>query len=509
MGWSAGFIEALSQPNWAPVWTVRRRGVADEPGSAWEATSHPQGPAPCRIGVVSLEGASVSARSWTSSIGAFSVELVGDPSEALLALPRGSFVELELKLGVWVERVATGQVQTIRGSVPSFTLECWDLLSALRSPLTTDPTAEMFSSVAAGTTTSFMHIVGVATYTVVSTTGFERETGGKGAFLVNNGSTTYYRLWNASTATTFTIDTPADATVGNTTDAGCGVVPIAEIAYIEGHPVDIAGKLLTSTGTGTNGPDDLLPDTWGLELSQDLWDRSDAQGVKAWVVVNSGDYTWQLFRDEAETDPLGWLEGVLSPAGLWLTQRQGALTLRAMCDSHFGWVAVAPTPVLTVTDADVIDIVDYEAFDSSHNTEFNQVQCTDGNGATSAGSADGGDTFTLPTQNILVQVVDSIYDNVGELRADVTRRLAEAACRIPERLVLRLLTWKTAQLCPGDQIVLDLLGKRFVSRSAGVGSIYGTGGFRARVAVVYEVVPQVADFTVRVGCWVYPDGEYL
>lgn len=509
MGWGAPFLQALSSAGpYAPLFTVRRVKHFAEPGNAFEASSSPGLATAYRVGELRVEGQNIVPRSWSPTIGAFSVEIVGDPTDALLSLPRGSIIEVMCSLGGSEGRIAVGQVRTLRGSAPRIQIECLDLFSALRSPL--DSTAGApFSSVSASTTTTALAASGAATYTVASTTGFARQTGGLGAFLVTPASgDPYYRIWNASTATTFTIEDPSDAQEMGTTDIGCLVgAGIAEIAYLYGHPFDIARKILTSTGAGTNGAYDLYPQDWGLGVLADYVDDSDIEAWEAYVAVASGAYTIQIPIDAetgaAVTDPLDWLIGILSPFGIWPTVRQGSITLRAVQGTHLTtgvrYATDASGGTFTVALAEVVAVLDYDAWSPDHPHEY---ETTTVQTASTSRSISDGASASLPGGGSLTHDLSAtVFENESAISADVAARVFEADVRIPERLRLRLRGMRAAVLCPGDVIVLDL------ATGGPTEIVYcrDGGSFVGRAAMVHEMSPDWMGGVVDLGLWVYPD----
>lgn len=498
-GWSQLFIDALDAPSLTITYRLRRLAVSQEPGLPFEAVAvAPQ-----------LGGSRVVPRSWRSTIGSWSVDILGDPSAALAALPRGTIVELLATAAGHEERIAVGQVRNLRGLPPRLRVEVLELLSVVRSPLdVTSSTARMFGNVSATTNAISGETIMSGTYDVLSTTGFQKETGGNGAILVTpTAGAPYYRLWSSSAATSFTIADPTTAAVMGTTDVGCGLNdPVAEVGYVSGHPCDVALKVLTSTGAGTNGAYDTLPDQWGLELGVDLVDANDIQALKSVVTVSSGSYLWQVPVTAEVTDPMSWMEALLAPSGLWLTTRQGRLTMRAAHDPSGTWSPYIDTGVV-IEDAEVVSIDDYEAWCGEHDVEWNTCNVTTFNG-TSVGRTDGTQTATLPSGYTTTKDVSAfVFANDNAIRGDVQNRQAAAELRIPERLVLTTRRRSRAGLASGDRVVLNLVSPRVASRAAGLGNGV-TGGFQSRAAMVMGVSPNWARGTVQLHVCIYPETEY-
>lgn len=503
MGWSPEFVAALGAGVVAPGFILRRLRSDAEPGDRFSATSHSGPLAPYRLGAVRVEGQSVTPRTWDAQVGAFAVELVGDPREAYRCLPRGTIVELVCVIGDTEGRIAAGMVRTIRGDGPSRWIECLDLLTALRGPLdvTRDP---LFSLVTATTTTTAFEAVASGTYDVADTTGFQRETSGIGAFKVVSSVSglTYYRLWSAAGATTFTISDASDASVMGTTDTGClGGDAISEVAYIYGHPCDIVRKVLTSTGAGTNGAFDLLPEDWSVGLLADLVDSDDIDVWERTISVASGSYVLQTPVVESISDPLSWLLGVLSPLGIWITMRQGQLTVR--CAQDLTASGVVHTG-LTITLAMVVEVEDHDSHDVQHDHEYESTTVRSYSGTT---VDDAGTPLTLPGGGTLEHDASAyVFENQSAIRTEAAARMVQSDCAIPERIVLRLRGLLAAQLCAGDVVTLDLWTgtEQQVVWAADQG--WGNGAYVGASATVQEVSPDWLGGTVRVALWVYPTG---
>ena len=502
MGWSADFITALQTGPYRPAFLLRRIQNLSEPGYFIEVSSHPPPGSAVRLGGIRVEGQSVSPRTWAVTVGAFSVEIVGDPTDVLFALPRGAIVELIADFDGVQGRIAVGQVRTFRGTAPSMWLECLDLFSALRSSLDTGE-YPLFTSVAASTTTTILHAVGAAVYTVADTTGFEKQTGGLGAIKITTTlGFVYYRIWSAKTATTFTIEDPTDATVMGTTDGGAlSGSTVSEVGYIYAHPSNIALNVLCSTGGGANGPFDVLPAGWGIGVLSALVDELDASDWKNLVtLVASGSYVVQTPVTAPIANPLTWLLGILSPLGMWLTMRQGKITFRSAQDTHAVGFVLESGYVIRISD--VVSVEDYDAYDVDHEHEYESCKVTTFSGTVT--KTDGAKTATLPgggTNNHDASAY--VFENVSAIGTEAALRMVEADTRIPERLVLRLRGLSAAVLCPGDVLTLELGVP--TGLSVIVYSRTGAAGFGSRVAVVHEVSPDWLGGTVRIGVWVYPD----
>lgn len=505
MTWSTAFIEALDTTPAAVLFKLARLEVYNEPGSSWSVGSVAGIATECRIAVdgVKLQGQSVNPRGpWSTTIGGFTVDLVGE-LDALQSITRGSVVALYVGFAGMAlsafERVAIGQVVNLTGIAPKFTLQLRDLFSSFKSRLTVAREGILFSGLSSTTLTADAAVAD-GTYTVADTTGFKRETGGMGLVLVTPASgTAYFRRWSASTATTFTIDTPATASVVGTTDIGAvaGDV-ITEVAYLYGHPLDIARKVLASRGSGLNGAYDTLPIRWGLGIDDALIDHADINAWQAIAAVLSGTYVWELAMTGKQDDALTWLSGHLASAGFVLCMRQGMITIRAAQSSL---AATAYPDIVTIDDSDIESVESYEAFDSRFDVEYQGVEITTHSGATASSSVE---VATLPQrENLAIDVSDKVFrdptTNQGVIKAEMMVRLVEAATKVPERIVLRCVGRRLAQLTVLD--AARLTTTRVQSRRD------GAAGFYLRRCLIDEVSPDYARGGVRVGVLVFPETD--
>lgn len=507
VSWSADFIAALDAGGaWGFVLSVEI--VGDAPGVRWDVGSHPGLTTENAVFIAQpgpqVQGASVSPRGWTATLGGFRVPLTGDLRSLRERVARGAIVSLyagplSMAVSAW-GRIALGQVRNIRrGSPGVYVVEAVDLMGAFRSRLERTYGFTGLFSALTSTTLTANEAVGSATYDVTTTTGFDRETGGNGAILVTpTTGDPYYRVWSSTTANTFTIDSPATASVLSTTDVGAtSGDTVAEVAYLTGHPISIALKVLTSTGAGTNGPYDTYPESWSLGIRSDLVDIADAERYALhYVTVSSGSYDVRLAVTAAVDDGWSWLQStLLAPMGLVAVMRQGSITIRAGRPST---TATGAGIDAEITDGDLVQpgVLDHDWYSSGHSWEYN---ATSVDGGVALVTTTTNDTGTLPGGGLLTYDLNDRLHGVNDaaIATDVRDRVYEDAERIPERLVLLCRLW-TAALAPLD--VVRLSTRHAESRR-------GDGVFDGRLAVVDEVSPDWVAGTCRVGLLVYPDSD--
>lgn len=164
---------------------------------------------------VQVDPATVQPVTWQCSSGAWSVTLSGVEGyrEALQTLTRGSLVALYASADGIEECIAIGVVRAISSRrLPLWTLEAWDLPSALMTRITTTPsrTALAYDTgesghTYGGATTTYSSGLGTATVTVAATTGFNAS----GLFVIGGAYYSYTGLGG-----------------GGTTFTGCSTAPI-------------------------------------------------------------------------------------------------------------------------------------------------------------------------------------------------------------------------------------------------------------------------------------------
>ena len=163
------------------------------------------------------------------------------------------------------ERIALGQVRNLRGTAPSWTLECVDLLTLCRVRLQrTFGNPLLFDSIGNTTTLGANYTAGDGTVTVASTASFEREAGGTGAFLVTPSvGDPFYLTYTGTSATTFT-GCSTTGQMGTTAVNAVATDVVTEVAYLSAHPLNIARRVLVDRDSTSNSWD--YPAAWGLGM---------------------------------------------------------------------------------------------------------------------------------------------------------------------------------------------------------------------------------------------------
>lgn len=505
MAWSTDFLAGLERRASHLRYILEVIALDDEPRGVWSAATHAGLGATDRIslGGVQVQGQTLQPVSWTTTIGAFSVEVVcARPTALFRNVTRGTCLALKAGFAGWpaadFEIIAIGQVRSIRGRPPAYTVECYDLYSAAKQRLSTSSTVnKLFPTVGSTATTTAAYATSDTSLTVDSTTGFERESGGSYGLLVEptSGADPFYLLASSKTATVFTV--AASNQMATTRAAAASGSAVTEVFYLSGHPLDIARRLLISDGGG--GTYDVYGSGNGLAIPTAYVDHEDIDRYKAVAAVSSGSYTWEYPVVTAVDDAFSWLADFLAPAGMFLTMRQGLLTARA-CQATQGaspfWSGIE------ITDADIAEVLDYDAFDAGADTEYTFVSVSLNGGSTLATSTVYGQA-TLPVERYLrYDLADRIFLNTAASATELLGRLAEAATRVPERVTLRCVGLRLAQLAPEDLVYLT---------SAKVFTRYAPDGPSHYAARVVEVSPSWGSLqdggTVLVTLNLYPQDE--
>lgn len=429
----------------------------------------------------SMQHARLQPGTWARSHGTLTIQTSLDPTnvghaEEVRSCVRGQFFRLDVELvpggreTVWV-----GVLRNVRWSMSGgFVLELVELIGGLTTRNTRDSArAPLFSGLSTTTVATLNYVAAAASITVADSSGFERETGGTWLIRVTPNTGDPFYLTGAFAGAILTI---AVRGAFDTTDANADIgALVEEIAYIPRHPIHTALRVLCSTGLGTNGPYDLLPERWGLGIWTELVDHTHAVIQKARLV--SDQYVAYARSDAAEPNGLEWLAGHLQPFGLFLAMRQGQITVMAVQSIHLY------LPEATITDHDIAARgLEHEAYDGDSPTEAGSWTSTYGTpDATAELSGDAIDVVDEEDTVASRPVVDPTWEVPDVFRSSlalgitadaqitawsscVPNRLSPWALRPPERVTVRLHRWTHAGLCLGDNV--ELQTRFLVSRLA-------------------------------------------
>lgn len=509
MAWSSAFLDGIGAQSRSMIWLVELLEVSNSPraGSLVLSSDSRYGDAPI-LGMrgVRVQGQRLSPASASSTIGAFDIDVVGDPSVIFEHLTRGTVLRVLAGFSGWqtndFQPVAFGAVWNIRrsGEAPVWTIECRDATTILRTRMSmATATAPLFYGVGSTTTiATAAYVIADATLTVTASAAFSRETAGTGALAVTpDTGDAFILLWSSVAANVFTLSGAASEHFATTRSAAAIGNTVTEVAYLSGHPLNLLRRVLTSTGAGTNGSYDSYPIDWGLAIPYALIDDED---INAWrdqvVVAASGAYTWEVPVFAPVDDALSWMQGIMAPSGFFFAMRQGRLTIRAIRAQ--GTTAYTLQSGITITDTNVVRVLEWEGYASDSGIEYAGVTgtCIDHGGTTRTSNVTE-NPATLPAVANLDADLTGVYygTNYAVVLAEAVGRVREAATRIPEVLTVDLTLW-FAQLCPGDAVLLKM-------RRA-FGRLDRGGTYDNRAAIVLEVSPDWIAGACRVVLAIYP-----
>lgn len=458
MSWSAAFVEGLAARDGAMVFRFERERIFNEPGRFFAVYSHGYYNRVAGVVAVSSVGQQVTPAAWTSRLGTFSVDVVGEAActAVLQACARGTGV------GVYVGwdglpdsewgRVALGVVRDIQiDGAQGFRLSvlCDDLTAACRQRFKPEATeVALFADQPAATTLAAGYTAGDTSITVASSTPFQAQT--SGLIKMTGGSGEFYLRYTARSGTALTVS--STAYVGTADDVANGE-QVFVVAWVQGHPLKIVERILTSRD-GTNGVQDVLPADWGMAIPAALVDSQDVTAYQstAWIAT-SGSYQWDVWSDVAVDDAYGWIAGWLSAGGGFLAMRQGCLTARC---------AQRPTyscglPVYPLPREDRIEGLSwrYTAFARDVAVEYCTSRVISASSWTDAG---GDDAATQPVERRIDHDLGAmLVDNETFSRQGDVERLSIYDTRIPESVTIPF-RLPHAQRCIGDLVELDTTG---------------------------------------------------
>jgi len=462
MPWGSGFLGALTASSKVPMWEFVSEWVpALAYGTGTVATSHAQAGSPVLIvSAPSISGQRIQPITWAPTSAAWSVKLSGtDCHRAIGMCPRGSIVSLWCTLDGYRERVALGVVRNLSGSSQDWSVDVQDISTALTSRLKSDPfEGELFHDLADGDTTVATggYTAGDPTLTVTSAAGLKCDSvTGRYTVLVTSTSGSQFYVTGTLAGNVLTIATAGDF---GTTDANAAAGNlVTACALLEGHPLDLMRRILTS---GSGGAFASLPDSWGLGVTDSWFDHSGITTYRDLVTVaTSGAYTWRMVFAAPLGSPWSVFAALLSQAGIWMTMRQGDIVFRA-CQNVF---APATAVVGSVTALQKGPKPGWSWQQHAQEITYEYAIATVSGPTTS--KQEPGTIYGLPLAVIQSHpsLDEASYDlsavawsNEAAVLAGDVLRLAFWAVLPPEAFSFQIPKWRAAQWCDGDLVQLDL-----------------------------------------------------
>ena len=454
-----------------------------------------------------IVGTSVIPHRWSVSFGGFDLELVGDIRPYRESLIRGALCVLRVSLlGLADERIAIGQIDQITGLRGRYRVTFKDYLSASQSRFDKrfeggQGLSRWFYDTTTKTTVAHNWSVGDTSLEVVSTDDFTRQDLIRGLLycIPTHAGDPFYMQWSAKDDATDIFTVTGVASHPSTVSASDLKVgdEIYNAARILGAPHAIFAKLVTSTGDGTNGPDDNLPASYGngAPLHYSFFDRADASLTNQYIQPASGNF-YQL--DMAFKDPIeGGMRSIMdlfSNVGQWPVMRQGSFSWRG-CSDPTGNFGKKPPTSAHIYDDDVISFVGVQFFDPTLNAVFLQSSLYNNAGNTIKS------TYTTTSADYLPVAVE-IERSFGDYYDPDGSTSSMASGDINRMLIWDLFHWtkvtievrlRFAVLCAGD--VVQFTSAFVQDLSTQVGDTY-SGRFGMVLEVGYNISERVCTLVI-------------
>lgn len=461
MGWSANFILELHKRNNSPRFLLEHVAVSGfQPGSGLALASHQVAgyrTAICRSGSRITAG-QLEIGSWSYSVPELTVGIDADVTGLVT---RGQLVVFRVGWPGWApgdfEPVFYGHLQSVERSGDDWTLTVRHVIASLVSRMTADVEVSLFDGLdsteivgdpmlgtgwAPGETTMYVDDASAA----------EVEGGGGGLYLLQvipeAGGDPFFLTATGKTADTFT--GVAGPILGSTA-AAAGVgseVKFGALMY-DSPTRAIRRVLMTVNGDASNGLYDTLPFSWGLGIPQEIVDNDDCDRTKD-LVAPSGAPTskWHLWSVEPQDDGLSFINGALNPAGMFVCDRQGRLTIRAMSAA-----SVRDYAMTVITDADIASIDRHERWSGSNPVEYAFVSARAINNTFGSDVDDGADSLdTRPASGEYHIDLDHVNDDDTDWEEAVLDRVSAWYLRPPEVVTVTCIGLRLAFLAPADQV---------------------------------------------------------
>lgn len=503
MSWSPTLITALESSQFSWAYILRVVSVNNVPGNTYTASSLPGIGDPI-IGLsVRINGATLKPGAWTTTLGSFTVELVGDLGLFRKNVTRGTFVALSIGRPEWkasdYEVIATGQVQQLSGKTPTVaTLTCRDLLSALRCRPTGSAGQLTLGYRTNNTQTLLTHdyAIGDSSLQCTTTTGFDVGSAGTACLITPVSGDSPFILTYTGLADPNLTGVSATAIHGTTEVGAAAPSLIQPVIYATGHPLTLFRRFLLSVaGADTHGYDN-LPQGDGLSLPYEFVDHQDTDNH---YLLSEPSMSFEVVSTSPIDDPVSWMQGWMSAGGFFMTMRQGRITGRSAQVSTTSTFRDAAE----ITDDDIESGgITWEAWDSDTPSEAVQVTITSNSGDTSSASVE--DPATLPAfYRQDYDVTDLLFTDEGTGRDSIIARVYEAHQRIPERYAISCVGLRLAVLAPGDFV-------RITTRQAQGALTSTAGGLDRTRGIVIQVAADFGRGRVALVVLVYPtSGDVL
>ena len=491
MAWSDDFIAACDARARAPVYLVESLPSSASDGwgvgRAWSACTHAGYGADAHL----LEPPrwtppTLSIVGWASTMGGFTFRL-RQWDGAVDTLRRGYVLVLRMGFAGWAvedfQAICFGRLRGLRieGGFAVVTVDGPDSMFVSRQSVGAN-SSQLFGAVLASTTLGADYTPGDDPVTVGSVSGFELMTGGTGVIQVEpDAGDPFYLTYTGTGAGTFT-GVGSAGRFGTTASAAATGNTVRECGYVYGHPHTMLRRLMCSTGAGTNGAYDVLPETWGLGIPREFVAEDDAGIWKGRYEPGSGpvvDFDWVIDPSATVVREVVWKYGVpvdvvsslvygapydglglvrsLQPLGIWTALRQGQITVRNALPATRYTLSGYVTE--TITDDDVAEVLSVEPWDSRVLAQYRSIVATDGTNSYTYTRSDTRERH-IPILDELEIDCSKLVHQTGATATSILTLIAEHvgtwASQMPGVVRLRIRRWRAARLCLGDVVSLDL-----------------------------------------------------
>lgn len=458
VSWSDAFRDWLVQSRRKPRYTIENvLGQGFDPiGGSLLLSSHDEGKYYNQV--IAAHGHRFSAGAvqpgeWSVTVAEASIALTGGPFPDA----KGQLVQVKVGTFGWAtneyQPILTGRVQgyTRSGDGTWFIVVRSVLASLVARNTQTSGEQSLFyalDDLINDTTVATAYTAGDANVKVVQTLSGESETGG--SYLLEITPDTGEPFLATSTGKFVGPIRYGGLSAGllGTTDASASIGnAVRPLAMIEGHPIDIVRKLVVSTGGLTSLPYDTLPASWSIGLPDDVFDHSEADAVKSLGAATSS-YEWMVYSADPVDDGLSWISGWLAPAGYFLCDHHGQVTVRMATDPSQLAVEVE---FAYIVDRDIVSIDTYDAWDPGQVAEYGRHRLVTHDGAINADGA----IESLPARWRKILELPFIDTNTSTWRTEISDRVSGWYTRAGERVEVTLAGWKFAHLGPGSSVAMD------------------------------------------------------
>ena len=416
------------------------------------------------LAIIHKEGSRVSSgeldlNSWKMSVGTWQISLgvagLKHQDQFLAKLKRGQWFRLH---GPFNVPIKTGALRNVQWDGRNLLLQFSDLLGSLYSRLTfTGADLRLFGPMAQ------TQVAGLGGYTpgdteleVSATGGFERSATHAGCVKVQGNTGEFYLTYTGTAAAParFT-GVSAVGQFGTTANQAAIGNDVTEVAYMRGHPIQVAQRVLLSDGRQLGSPYD-LPELWSYGLPSSLVSSSP---WPATLNPASGSLDWDVLAEEEQQDGGAWVADLLAQNGCFAVSVMGRLEFRGSL--KFEDIQISPLlPRLGANDfakaSDGSPRFTFEMYDSRQPIEYERARIFTPDGNSSQGTDP---LVTQPGVRDYDLFPSHIYENQAAWRVRIRGGVGRYAVFPRLRWEGTVAGLRAARLVPGDWIALDMPGE--------------------------------------------------